>query len=63
MSDILKEVFRSGLFQIPEVLIPIAKRLNDNREQLPHEESEDDVEKDKVIEAWNKALQCRFDQF
>ena len=63
MNDILKEVFRSGLFQIPEVLIPIAKRLNDNQEQLPHEESEDDVEKDKIIEAWDKALQCRFDQF
>ena len=63
MSDILKEVFRSGLFQIPEVLIPIAKRLNDNQEQLLHEELEDDVEKDKVIEAWDKALQCRFDQF
>jgi DNA helicase-2/ATP-dependent DNA helicase PcrA len=62
LSDILKEVGRSGLFHIPETLFPIAKRLNDNQE-TPQEESEDEPEKDSVIDAWDKALECRFSQF
>ena len=60
MNNILGEIFRSGIFQIPEVLIPIAERLNDNQAK-PLEE--DDDETDKIIEAWDKALECSFNQF
>lgn len=62
LSDVLKEVYRSGLFLISETLLPIAKRLNDKHE-APLEEQDDDSEKDSVIDAWDKALECKFSQF
>ncbi len=62
LSDVLKEVFNSELFQIPDVLIPIAERLCGNQD-APLEESEDESDKDSVIDAWDEALQCKFSEF
>ena len=62
LSDVLKEVYRSRVFLISETLLPIAKRLNDNHE-TPLEEQDDGSEKDSVIDAWDKALECKFSQF
>ena len=59
MNDILKEVSFSGIFQIPEVLIPIAQRVNSQEVSL----ETDNDEKDIIIEVWDKVLKCSFDQF
>lgn len=58
LIDILKEVYISGLFQTHESLVPIAARQGTNFEAA---ESEDDA--NPLIDAWDKALQCRFSQF
>ena len=62
LNDVLKEVFRSGIFSVPEVLLPIAKRLNESQETTP-EEPADKLDRDTVIDAWEMALQCKFSQF
>jgi DNA helicase-2/ATP-dependent DNA helicase PcrA len=62
LNDILKEVFRSGIFLIPEVLLPIAKRIDERPETTP-ETTNDELETDPIIEAWDKALQCKFSKF
>jgi DNA helicase II / ATP-dependent DNA helicase PcrA len=62
LNDVLKEVFRSGVFQVPDALLPITKRLNDKQETTL-EESDDESERDPVIDAWDKALECTFSQF
>jgi DNA helicase-2/ATP-dependent DNA helicase PcrA len=62
LNLILSEVFRSGLFNIPDVLIPIAKRLL-NKSAIPIEESNDASDRDNVIDAWDEALKCPFSQF
>ena len=62
LNDVLKEVFRSGIFFVPEVLLPIAKRLNESQETTP-EEPADKLDRDTVIDAWDMALQCKFSQF
>jgi len=61
LNDILKEVFRSGIFQIPDSLLPIAKRLVEDQET--EEESVDETKADLVIEAWDTALECKFTEF
>ena len=61
LNEILKEVFRSGIFQIPDSLLPIAKRLVEDRET--DEESGDETETDPVIDAWDTALECKFSEF
>lgn len=61
LSDILKTVCQSGLFQIPEVLGLIAERLSRNEELA--EDPEDSADNDKVIDGWESALQCSFSQF
>lgn len=59
LIDILKEVHRSGLFQIPESLLPIAAR-----EGVVHVvEHAEDTDTDKVIDAWDEALKSSFSQF
>lgn len=62
LSDVLKEVYRSGLFLISESLHPIAKRLTDEQE-ISSQETDDEAGKDSVIDAWDKALECKFSQF
>lgn len=62
LNHVLKEVFRSGIFQIPDVLIPIAKRLQSNSDKSL-KESGDLSEKDSFIDAWDEALKCSFSQF
>lgn len=61
LNDILKEVFRSGIFKIPEGLLPIAKRLAEDRNT--DEESAGEAEADQVIDAWDTALKCKFSEF
>jgi DNA helicase II / ATP-dependent DNA helicase PcrA len=58
LINILKETYRSGLFHIPDSLVPIAAR---QAEELSELESDNDA--DPLIGAWDKALQCRFSQF
>lgn len=60
LNNVLKEVFRSGIFQIPETLLPIAKRLN---EGATLEEPSDEFDKDSIVDAWDIALECKFSQF
>ena len=62
LSEVLKEVFNSGIFLIPDTLIPIANRLNEDKEGAA-ERHTDEPENDPVIEAWDTALQCKFSQF
>lgn len=62
LNQILREVFNSGIFQIPEVLIPIAKRLQNNASNS-FEKSNDISEQDSIIDAWDEALKCSFDEF
>jgi len=62
LNDVLKEVFRSGIFLVPDVLLPIAKRLNESQETTP-EEPVDESETDPIIDAWDIALQCKFSKF
>lgn len=54
---ILREIYRSGLFIIPESLAPIAARPDQPFDQADADDA------DQVIDAWDKALQCRFSQF
>lgn len=61
LNDILKEVFRSDIFQIPDSLLPIAKRLVEDQEI--EEESVDETEADPVMDAWDTALECKFSEF
>ncbi|MCE5186920.1 MAG: AAA family ATPase [Planctomycetaceae bacterium] len=62
LNDVLKEVFRSGIFQVPDVLIPIAERLCE-KSGISFEESVDAGEKDIIIDAWDQALKCSFSKF
>lgn len=61
LNDILKEVLRSGIFQVPDSLLPIATRLNENQES--EEEVADKIDTDPVIDAWDTALNCKFSEF
>lgn len=54
---ILREIYRSKLFHIPEELAPIAARTG------KHFEQGSDGDTDPVIDAWDAALQSRFSQF
>lgn len=58
LLSVLKEVYRSGLFIVPDSLEPIAARQGHSFEA---ESDEDD--KNPVIDAWDEALQCRFSEF
>lgn len=59
LAVILKEIYRSNLFNISDSLIPIADRLNND----PSTIEDDDSDKDETIEAWEKALMCPFSEF
>lgn len=56
LLTVLKEIHRSGLFEIPDGLATIAARQGKD-----FEPAEDDV--DKVIDAWDKALSSSFREF
>ena len=63
LNNILREVSRSGIFQIPDSLLPTAKRLVEDQET--EEESESSVEAtefDPIIDAWDTALECKFSE-
>lgn len=62
LNHVLREVINSGVFEIPEVLIPIANRLQNNSNNS-FEESSDTSETDSTIDAWDEALKCSFSQF
>lgn len=59
LNDILKTIYNNGLFQIHDVLDPIAKRLS--RDSILA--LDDSSDKDKIVEAWDEALKCTFSQF
>lgn len=58
MINILREILRSGLFTIPELLALIAKRQDQE-----FEEPEEGEVQYSVIDAWDSALQSRFSEF
>ena len=62
LNEVLKEVFNSGIFLIPDAILPIANRLNEDQEGAAEEHAEE-PENDPVIDAWDTALQCKFRQF
>jgi DNA helicase-2/ATP-dependent DNA helicase PcrA len=59
LSDILKNVFQSGLFKVPDSLRPIAERLSQAEELEP----DDDENQDRAIAAWEQALESPFSHF
>ena len=59
LADILEEIYKNTLFQVPDALIPIADRLI-KKDVL---DEEDEPERDRVIDAWEEALKCPFSQF
>lgn len=62
LNQVLREVFRSGLFEIPDVLIPIAHRLIDDSDKNAVV-SDETSDVDSVIDAWEEALKCSYNQF
>lgn len=60
LANVLGEIYRTRLFAIPDVLVPIARRVGLNEEPEDDEAAE---RSDSVLEAWDKALQCTFSQF
>ena len=63
--DVLQNVEQTGLFAIPESLIPIAKRTNEEQdfaESSDTNQSEEDEDKDIKLDAWDKALETSFNQ-
>lgn len=56
LQSILKEIYRSGLFKVPDSLATIA-----GRQEKDFELVEDDV--DPIIDAWDKALASNFSEF
>lgn len=58
LISILKEVYRSGLFKVPESLEPIAARQG-----VDFSAEEDGGDANPIIDAWDNALQCQFSEF
>ncbi|MCO7229394.1 ATP-dependent helicase [Halomonas sp. CnH100-B] len=56
LQSILKEIYRSGIFELPDSLATIA-----GRQEKDFELFEDDV--DPIIDAWDKALASHFSEF
>jgi len=56
LQSILKEIHRSGLFKVPDILVTIA-----DRQEKDFEINEDD--NDPIIDAWDKALKSTFSEF
>ena len=61
--DVLQNVEQTGLFTIPESLIPFAKRTNEEQdfaESSDTNQSEEGEDKDIKLDAWDKALETSF---
>ena len=56
LQSILKEIHRSRLFKLPDILVTIA-----DRQEKDFEIAEDDI--DPIIDAWDKALTSSFSEF
>ncbi|WP_291122543.1 hypothetical protein, partial [Flavobacterium sp. UBA6046] len=64
LVDILQNISNSGLFPIPDSLIPIAKRTKSEQiiaDNLENNEEEDEIT-DNIIDAWDLALSNPFSQ-
>ncbi|WP_019276431.1 UvrD-helicase domain-containing protein [Vibrio coralliilyticus] len=58
LNDVLKEIHRSGLFRLPEMLAVIAAR-----EEVVYQEPENEDDLDPSIDAWDNALKAKFSEF
>ncbi|MDD2841256.1 MAG: UvrD-helicase domain-containing protein [Tolumonas sp.] len=58
LISIVKEVQRSRLFNIPDVITLIAERPEKN-----YEEAENENDRNPVVDAWDAALMSRFSEF
>lgn len=58
LYNILKEIQRSGLFNVPDALAPIAERQKNNYEPLDKE-----YDFNPIIDVWDDALKSRFSEF
>ncbi|MFA4957446.1 MAG: UvrD-helicase domain-containing protein [Candidatus Methanoperedens sp.] len=65
LIDIIRNIAKTGLFSIPESLLPIASRT-ENEQLIANAfrtaQEKDDEEKDDQIEAWDSALSNHFSQ-
>lgn len=65
LIDILRNIAQTGLFVIPESLIPFAQRTDDEQKLAESPEDnqlEGDIIKDDELDAWDKALNTPFAQ-
>lgn len=62
LIDILRNIAKSGLFAIPDSLIPIAHRTQEELIVIEKTEDQSVDEADDVIEAWDKVLSAPFSQ-
>ena len=66
LIDILKNIAESGLFAIPESISPIVLRTKEEQKIANEENSaavdDENENKDKIIDAWDIALNCNFDK-
>ncbi|MES2545640.1 MAG: UvrD-helicase domain-containing protein [Bacteroidota bacterium] len=67
LIEILQNISKSGLFSIPDSLIPIARRTKSEqiiaaKSEIEDEEIEDEEITDSIIDAWDLALSNPFSQ-
>lgn len=62
LIEILQNISKSGLFSIPESLIPIARRTKSEQIIAAKSEIEDKEITDSIIDAWDLALSSPFSQ-
>jgi DNA helicase-2/ATP-dependent DNA helicase PcrA len=60
LIDVLTEIHRSGLFQIPDSLLPIVSRSS---AAVAPDSDENEVDRDAEIDAWDEALKSTFREF
>ncbi len=63
LSDILQNVYKSGLFTIPDIFASVVARLDIQHEISDDIEDSSAIDRDKVIDAWDQALKSSFNQF
>lgn len=62
LIDILRNIAKTKLFPIPDSLLPIAIRTDKELSLIEQESESSEVEKNEIIEAWDKALLVPFNQ-
>ncbi len=62
LIEILDNIYLSKLFPIPESLIPIASRSDDDKKHLVELHEDEDENSDNLINAWDIALTTQFSQ-